>query len=94
MKRWFVVAALAPLCFVSCTGSAQPVANQYRDVASRIIARATKDSAAWNRLAVLTETFGNRFSGSESLERALDRVLAGRVDFPAPDDPADAGVRR
>jgi carboxypeptidase Q len=76
MKRWFVVAALAPLCFVSCTGSAQPVANQYRDVASRIIARATKDSAAWNRLAVLTETFGNRFSGSESLERAIDWVLA------------------
>jgi carboxypeptidase Q len=77
MKRWFVVgAALGPLCIASCTGSAQPVANQYRDAASRIIARATKDSAAWNRLAVLTETFGNRFSGSESLERAIDWVLA------------------
>jgi carboxypeptidase Q len=35
-----------------------------------------KDSAAWNRLAVLTETFGNRFSGSESLERAIDWTLA------------------
>ena len=76
MKRWSVVAALVPLCIVSCTGSAQQVANQYRDVASRIIARATRDSAAWNRLAVLTETFGNRFSGSESLERAIDWVLA------------------
>lgn len=76
MKRWSLFAAIVPLCIASCTGSAQPVANQYRDVASRIIARATKDSAAWNRLAVLTETFGNRFSGSESLERAIDWVLA------------------
>ena len=75
MRRRFLVAALVPLCITSCTGSAQQVANQYRDVASRIIARATKDSAAWNRLAVLTETFGNRFSGSESLERAIDWVL-------------------
>jgi carboxypeptidase Q len=76
MKRWFVVAGIVPLCIASSSGSAQPVANQYRDVASRIIARATKDSAAWNRLAVLTETFGNRFSGSVSLERAIDWVLA------------------
>lgn len=76
MKRWFVVAGIVPLCLASCTGSAQPVANQYRDVASRIIARATKDSAAWNRLAVLTETFGHRFSGSESLERAIDWTIA------------------
>ena len=76
MKRWFVVAGIVPLCVASCSGSAQPVANQYRDVASRIIARATKDSAAWNRLAVLTETFGHRFSGSESLERAIDWTIA------------------
>ena len=76
MKRWFVVAGIVPLFVASCTGLAQPVANQYRDVASRIIARATKDSAAWNRLAVLTETFGHRFSGSESLERAIDWTIA------------------
>ena len=76
MKRWFVVAGIVPLCIVPSSGSAQPVANQYREAASRIIARATKDSAAFNRLAVLTETFGHRFSGSESLERAIDWTLA------------------
>jgi carboxypeptidase Q len=41
-----------------------------------LIAAATRDSAAWNRLARLSDTFGNRFSGSESLERAIDWVLA------------------
>jgi carboxypeptidase Q len=58
------------------TVRAQAVGDKYRDAASRIIARATRDSAAWNRLAVMTETFGNRFSGSDRLEHALDWVLA------------------
>lgn len=54
---------------------AQSLAARYRDVANRIIARAQQDSAAWNRLAVMTETFGNRFSGSPALTKALDWVL-------------------
>jgi carboxypeptidase Q len=69
-----VVAGL--LLFGTTDGLAQSVADQYRDAASRIIARATKDSAAWNRIAALTETFGNRLSGSPSLERAIDWTLA------------------
>ena len=56
--------------------AAQPIASAYKDAASRIIARATRDSAAWNRLALLTERFGNRFSGTDRLERALDWMLA------------------
>jgi carboxypeptidase Q len=55
--------------------SGQDVASQYRDAASRILARATRDSAAWLRLAELTERFGNRFSGSDRLEKALDWTL-------------------
>ena len=47
----------------------------YRATAARLIAAATADSAAWLRLAELTDRFGNRLSGSESLERALDWVL-------------------
>jgi carboxypeptidase Q len=35
-----------------------------------------KDSAAWNRIAELTDTFGNRLSGSEALEHAIDWTLA------------------
>lgn len=55
---------------------AQPLAERYREAASRIIARATRDSAAWNRLATLTETFGARFSGTPQLEQAIDWIIA------------------
>ena len=48
----------------------------YQSVADRIIAAATADSAAWQRVATLTDTFGPRLSGSASLEQAIDWVLA------------------
>lgn len=54
---------------------AQSVTDQYRQQATRIIQRATRDSAAWNRLATLTETFGARFSGTPALENAIDWVI-------------------
>ena len=37
---------------------------------------ATRDSAAWMRIAELTDTFGHRLSGSEALEHAIDWTLA------------------
>jgi carboxypeptidase Q len=52
------------------------IADRYKATADRIIQAATADSAAYRRLAVMTETFGNRLSGSASLERAIDWVLA------------------
>lgn len=54
---------------------AQDIPTRYRADADRIIDAALKDSAAWNRLAKLTDTFGHRFSGSASLERAIDWTL-------------------
>lgn len=47
----------------------------YRTDAQRIIDAALADSAAWERLAMLTDTFGPRFSGSENLELAIDWIL-------------------
>ncbi|MGH9308564.1 MAG: peptidase M28 family protein, partial [Vicinamibacterales bacterium] len=52
---------------------AQPSAQEswlepYREPARRIIAEATDDRLAWERLAELSDTFGHRLSGSESLE--------------------------
>jgi carboxypeptidase Q len=76
MKRWLLTSGLAVFALFPRHASTQSIQDQYRDAASRIISRAMKDSAAWNRLAVLTETFGSRFSGSESLERAIDWTLA------------------
>jgi carboxypeptidase Q len=48
----------------------------YRAAADRLIDAATRDSAAWLRIAELTDTFGSRLSGSAALERAIDWTLA------------------
>jgi carboxypeptidase Q len=53
-----------------------PIQKEYQAIADRIIAAATADSAAWNKLAELTDGFGNRLSGSEALESAIDWILA------------------
>jgi carboxypeptidase Q len=53
-----------------------PIQKEYQAVADRIIAAATADSSAWNKLAELTDGFGNRISGSDALERAIDWIVA------------------
>jgi len=53
-----------------------PIQREYQAAADRIIAAAMADSAAWNKLAELTDGFGHRISGSESLEQAIDWILA------------------
>ncbi len=45
--------------------------DPYRDASTRLIHAATADDFAWRRLAELTDTHGNRLSGSENLERAI-----------------------
>ncbi len=55
--------------------TASGVAEQYRAVADRIISAALQDSSAYARLTELVDRFGSRFSGSKSLERALDWIL-------------------
>jgi carboxypeptidase Q len=45
--------------------------DPHRGDADRIIKAATADQFAWDRLAELTDTYGNRLSGSENLQRAI-----------------------
>jgi carboxypeptidase Q len=47
-----------------------------RPDAERLLAAATADASAWRRLAEMTDTFGHRLSGSESLGRAMQWVIA------------------
>lgn len=66
----------------------------FRGNASKLIAAATADQFAWDRLAELTDTYGQRLSGSENLSRAiawavetmkkdgLDNVHTERVMIP------------
>jgi carboxypeptidase Q len=50
--------------------------DAYREPASRLIAEATSTNAAWERLALLGDTFGHRLSGSPALEHAIRWAVA------------------
>jgi carboxypeptidase Q len=50
--------------------------DAYRDPAARLIGEATGDTFAWSRLSVLTDSIGNRLSGSPQLERAIEWSVA------------------
>ncbi len=65
----------APVSRPLAAQAASRSVEDYRAVADRIVSAALADSSAWQRLAELTDRFGNRLSGSESLERAIDWVL-------------------
>jgi carboxypeptidase Q len=52
-------------------GQAPGWLDYYREPAARLISAATADSFAWNRLAMLTDTFGHRLSGSPELTAAI-----------------------
>lgn len=66
---------LAALLASSTVHAQQPLDVRYRPEATRLIQAALADSFAWNRLATMVDRFGNRLSGSESLERTIDWVL-------------------
>jgi carboxypeptidase Q len=51
------------------------IATAYRAAADSLIHGATSDSAAYQRLGRLVDTFGHRLSGSASLESAIDWIL-------------------
>ena len=67
------------LSAAATTANAQtstPISERYREVADKIVATSLADSFAYNRLAKLTDTFGHRLSGSQSLERAIDWIMS------------------
>ncbi|HEY2907029.1 MAG TPA: M20/M25/M40 family metallo-hydrolase [Vicinamibacterales bacterium] len=50
--------------------------DEYRDPASRLIGAALADTSAWDRLSILTDTIGNRLSGTPQLDRAIQWAAA------------------
>ncbi len=54
---------------------AQDWLDIYRDPASRLVAEAMSSRFAWERLALITDTFGHRLSGSASLEDTIRWVV-------------------
>ena len=68
---WLLAAALATALAVPADAQSPGWINGYRDIATRLIKAATADDFAWQRLAELTDTYGNRLSGSDNLGRAV-----------------------
>jgi carboxypeptidase Q len=65
------------LC-LAVTGQSSTTAwlDPYRPIAQRILAESQGSDFAWRRLAELTDTYGHRLSGSQTLEQAIDWAVA------------------
>ena len=50
--------------------------DAYREPSAKLIAESMSSRFAWERLALLGDTFGNRLSGSQNLEDAIDWAVA------------------
>ena len=83
MRRRVGLSLAVPLFIISVTNAwsqstqvvSQPAwLEPYRDPASRLIGEAVSSPFAWDRLSVLTDTIGNRLSGSPALDRAIQDV--------------------
>ncbi len=76
MKSASIILCIA-LSAVLAAQSSQPAwLDTYRPAAEKLIAESQSSDFAWRRLAELTDTFGNRISGSENLEKAIDWAVA------------------
>lgn len=58
------------------TVRAQDWLDTYRAPAAQLIKESQSTDFGWNRLAELTDTFGNRITGSKNLERAIEWAVA------------------
>lgn len=71
-----VCAGLALGASAPLAAQATDVIGSYRDIADQLIGTALADSSAYDRLGRMVDGFGHRFTGSRSLESAIDWVLA------------------
>src|SRR5687768_17664737 len=69
MRRVFV--AVIALTLTSVSFAQTSWLEPYRANAGKLIAAAGADQFAWDRLAELTDTYGQRLSGSDNLNRAI-----------------------
>ena len=72
----FVTAAALALSPAPAVAQGSGITPTYRAAADSLIRAATRDSAAYDRVGRLVDTFGHRLAGSRSLEAAIDWILA------------------
>ena len=76
--------ALIPLLIALLLSAAPPAPSAastswldlYREPAARLVGEALSSSFAWDRLALIGDTFGSRLSGSQALEDAIQWAVA------------------
>ncbi|MEO7156548.1 MAG: M20/M25/M40 family metallo-hydrolase [Vicinamibacterales bacterium] len=66
-----IVVILVALCVSYPSAQTAAWLDPYKANAQKLIAAAQADQFAWDRLAELTDTYGQRISGSENLNRAI-----------------------
>lgn len=76
MHRLAFTCLLSVLSVAPLRAQEAVITAAHRDAAAQLIEAALADSAAYDRLAYLADTFGPRFSGTPSLEDAIDWILA------------------
>jgi len=71
--RLFAPALSVLLSLIAASPNAQSSTwlDEYRDAASKLIAESQSGRFAWERLALLGDTFGHRLSGSDALASAI-----------------------
>ncbi len=67
--------SLARQASIEAPASSDAWVSAHAQTAQTLIEAAMADSAAWDRIAYLTDTFGPRFSGSRNLERSIDWIM-------------------
>ena len=83
IRRLLSTCILLPLLTVPAAQGPAPAGtgppawlDAYREPAARLIGEAMSGRFAWERLALLGDTFGNRLSGSAALEDAIQWAVA------------------
>ena len=75
-----LIALLSPFSSPSAAPPAPSASTSwldpYRESAARLVGEALSSSFAWDRLALIGDTFGNRLSGSQALEDAIQWSVA------------------
>ena len=74
-RHWLATAVLLSLAPMMHGLGAQAISDKQKSDANRLIDAALRDSTAYDRLSIMTDRFGNRISGSKSLEDAIDWIL-------------------
>ena len=72
MLRWATAILIASIFVVIASAQNHTSwLDPFRANAGKLIAAASADQFGWDRLAELTDTYGQRLSGSENLNRAI-----------------------